>query len=79
MAQARLELAGTDLARVKKIGTRAISETEVDTRASNERVAQATVEQLKQLSKLQSWMSSLLRSERRSMEALVVSLLRRGT
>ena len=47
LAQARLELAGTDLARVKKIGSRAISQEEIDTRASNERVAQATVEQSK--------------------------------
>jgi RND family efflux transporter MFP subunit len=46
LAQARLELARNDLARVKKLaGTRAISEQEVDTRAANERVAQATVEQ----------------------------------
>lgn len=46
LAKARLELAKNDLARAKKLlSSRAISEEEADTRASDERVAQATVEQ----------------------------------
>jgi RND family efflux transporter MFP subunit len=46
LARARLELAINDLARAKKLlSSRAISEEEADTRSSNERVAQATVEQ----------------------------------
>ena len=46
LAKARLELAKNDLARAKKLlSARAISEEEADTRASDERVAQATVEQ----------------------------------
>ncbi len=46
LAKARLELAKNDLARAKKLlSARAISEEEADTRASDERVAQATVKQ----------------------------------
>ncbi len=46
LAKARLELAKNDLARAKKLlSARAISEEEADTRSSDERVAQATVEQ----------------------------------
>ncbi len=46
LAQARLQLAHDNLARAKKLlSARAISEEEADTRASDERVAQATVEQ----------------------------------
>ncbi len=46
LAKARLQLAHDNLARAKKLlSARAISEEEADTRASDERVAQATVEQ----------------------------------
>ncbi len=46
LAKARLELAKNNLARARQLlGARAISEEEADTRASDERVAQATVEQ----------------------------------
>jgi RND family efflux transporter MFP subunit len=46
LAKARLDLARNDLVRARKlVGVRAISEEEADTRASDERVAQATVEQ----------------------------------
>ena len=46
LANARLQLAHDNLARAKKLlSARAISEEEADTRASDERVAQATVEQ----------------------------------
>lgn len=46
LAKARLDLAKDDLVRAKKLlGARAISEEEADTRSSNERVAQASVEQ----------------------------------
>jgi RND family efflux transporter MFP subunit len=46
LGKARLQLAHDNLARAKKLlSARAISEEEADTRASDERVAQATVEQ----------------------------------
>jgi RND family efflux transporter MFP subunit len=46
LARARLELAQNNLARAKKLlSARAISQEEADTRASDERVARATVEQ----------------------------------
>jgi membrane fusion protein, multidrug efflux system len=46
LAQARLELARSDLTRVKElVGTHAIADTEVDTKVSNERAAEATVQQ----------------------------------
>lgn len=48
LAKARLQLAQDNSARAKKLlSARAISEEEADTRASDERVAQATVEQAK--------------------------------
>ncbi|MEW6144233.1 MAG: efflux RND transporter periplasmic adaptor subunit [Thermodesulfobacteriota bacterium] len=48
LAEARLSLAENDLVRAKKlVSARAISEEEADTRASDEQVARATVEQAK--------------------------------